>query len=103
MRRKYRTLTDDVVLKHYELRRLFHEPLEKHVSTSSSEDFHLEELFELPYEIELIETQRNDFFHFTRYIFEINTRRDLRMGETHDVLAELFARMNRLIIDNNRV
>ena len=98
-----RTLTDNVVLKNYELRRLFHEPREKHVSTSSSEDFHIEELFESPYEIELIETERNDFFQFTRCIFEINTRRDLRMGETHDALAELFERMNRLIRDNNRV
>ena len=43
MRRKYRTLTDDVVLKNYELRRIFHEPPEKHISTSSSEDFHLKE------------------------------------------------------------
>ena len=54
MRRKYRTLTDDLVLKNYELRRIFHEPREKNVSTSSSEHFHLEELFELPHEIELI-------------------------------------------------
>ena len=54
MRRKYRTLTNDVVLINFELRRLFHEPREKNVSTSSSEHFHLEELFELPYEIELI-------------------------------------------------
>ena len=76
------------MLKNYELRRLFHEPWEKHVSPSSSENFHLEELFELPYEIELIETKRKDFFYFTRYIFKINTRRDLQMGETHDALAE---------------
>ena len=44
-------LADNVVLKNYELRKLFHEPREKHVSTSSSEAFHLEELFEPPYEI----------------------------------------------------
>ena len=37
------------------------------------------------------------------YIFEINTRRDLRMCKTHDALAELFKQMNRLIRDNNIV
>ena len=36
-------------------------------------------------------------------MFEINTRRDLRMDETNATLADLFERMNRLIRDNNRV
>ena len=40
MRLKYRTLTDDVVIINYELRKLFHEPRKKHVSTFLSEDFH---------------------------------------------------------------
>ena len=62
MRRKYRTLTDDEVLKNYELRRLFHEPREMHVSKSSAEDFHLEELFELAYEMESIKTKKWPFF-----------------------------------------
>ena len=88
--KKRPAFANNVALKNYELRKLFHEPREKHVSTSSSEAFHLEELFEPPYEIELVETQRNDFFLFTRYMFEITTRRDLRMGETNDALAALF-------------